>query len=460
MTKTYRRIAPSNNVLWILFAGLLTVGCAEDSGDDGAGDDNTGDDGASDGDADNGASISVQADQDGDQETCSDDLAEDIFRFSLCSCYDAVSMGVLTTGSFDSLIDRFTLSDLDFDDFGAAVGVNHDLSVPGVLSVGGSAFLAGPNGVALPGLTTVQGDLKVDGNVSFAGVLNVARDLVAGKDFVNFGDGNIVRDLYLGGIMALPFLTVPGGSIISESVEVPPPCACDPEDILDIAGIVEDARNDNQNDVIAIHENSLLAIVGYRDLELPPGRYYFTNIAGAGKLTLKVTGHTALFIEGDMLLAGDLEIETDDDATLDVFIAGDFQIAGANDFGSIARPAAVRFYVAGSNDVTLTGYTAFVGNLYAPNANVILTGASYIFGAIFAGNFLAMGDTGIYYDRSINQSGDDCEDDGDDDGDDDTDEDTEDTCIRYGDDCVVDADCCEPLVCTDGECRELDVPLV
>ena len=44
--------------------------------------------------------------------------------------------------------------------------------------------------------------MKVDGNVEFAGVLNVARDLVVGDDFINLGVGNINRDIYLGGAMA------------------------------------------------------------------------------------------------------------------------------------------------------------------------------------------------------------------------------------------------------------------
>jgi hypothetical protein len=196
------------------------------------------------------------------------------------------------------------------------------------------------------------------------------------------------------------------------------------------------------------------------NLELPPGRYYFSDIAGAGKLTLKVTGHTALFVDGDMLLAGDLDIEMGDNATLDIFIAGDFRIAGANNFGSVTRPSALRFYVGGTNDVTLTGYTAFVGNLYAPNANVILTGASFIYGSIFAGDFLAMGDTAIYFDRDINRGGDDC---GPQDViDTDIDIDTEPvvSCVSHGDACVTDSDCCEPLVCDEGQCKELDWPAV
>jgi hypothetical protein len=429
----------------VLFSGILIVSCA------------AGNDGEASGD-DAGPPVLIHEDQDSNVDECVDRVAEETFRFSLCTCRDATSMGVLETGSFDSLIDKYWLVDYEVDDFGAAIGVNRNLYVPGVLSVGGSALLSGPDGVELPGLATVQGDFKIDGTVEFEGVLNVARDLVIGENFVNFGYANIGRDIHLGGAMSIPLLTVPKGQIIKEKSDVSPPCACGADEILDIEGIVADARTDNQDDIISINPDWLTAIVGYMNLDLPPGRYYFSDIVGAGKLTLKVTGHTALFVDGDMLLAGDLDIELGDNATLDIFIAGDFKLAGANNFDSVRRPSALRFYVGGTNDVTLTGYTAFVGNLYAPNANVILTGASFIYGSIFAGDFLAMGDTAIYFDRDINRGGDDC-------GppdvvDTDIDTDPVVSCESFDGACVTDSDCCEPLVCDEGQCKELDWPAV
>ncbi len=383
---------------------------------------------------------------DGDGEVddiCTGNLAEQTFRFALCTCTDGTSMGQLKTGSFDSAQGPFD----EPDDSGGAVGINRNLAMPGNIDIGGTTILAGPKGVVLPGVTKINGDFKVKGPLQFAGTLDVTRDLHVGGNLTNFGVAEIGRDLYLEGLMVVPGLTSPNGKTIKGPVNVDPPCKCAPDQILDIPSVVKDARTNNHNNDVALHKDSLKVIIGNVDLELPCGRFYLSSVGGAGKLTLRIHGRTALFIDGNFNLTGDLELDMGDEGELDVFISGNMAITGANDFGQESRPAAVRFYVAGSKDVTITGATGFVGNLYAPRATVILTGATYVYGAIFAGNFLAMGDSGIYYDRDILNAGEDCEED----------EPTTpgDECLPAGGSCEEDSDCCEPLVCEGSTCQSL-----
>jgi cytoskeletal protein CcmA (bactofilin family) len=389
-----------------------------------------------------GPPIIIEAQAGNDEGECTGDIAEELFRFAICTCKDATVMGVLRTDSFDSALGPFDVP----DDSGGAVGINRNMGMPGDIGIGGTTIVAGSNGVVLPGVTNINGDFKVQGSLKFAGTLAVARDLLVGGRLTNFGDANVGRDLYLGGAMVIPGLTNPNGNIIHGPVTVDPPCQCAADQVLDIPSIVTDAKTNNHNADADLDQDSLKVIIGHVELDLPCGRFYLTSVGGAGKLTITVQGRTALFVDGDFNLTGDLELDIGDEGELDVFVSGNLTLTGANDFGQQTRPSAVRFYVAGSKDVTITGATGFVGNLYAPQAKVVITGAADIYGSIFAGDFLSMGDTGIHYDRDILTVGEDC---------DDTPED-ENECVPAGEYCDVDADCCEPFVCKDGKC----IPLI
>ncbi len=379
------------------------------------------------------------------QEVCTGDLAASTFRFAICSCKDADSAGVLRTDSFDSSLGPFTNPSL----FGGAVGVNRNLFMPGDLHIGGTLIMAGGLGAQFPGVTRVDGDLKVKGPLNFAGVLEVARDVHVGGVFTNFGAATIGGDLYLGGIMVLPGLTNPNGKIVTGPVKVPPPCACQPNQLLAIKPIVKDARTNNHNADTSppLGKNDLAVIIGDVTVPLPCGRYYVNSVGGAGNLTLEVHGRTALFVDGEFNLVGNLNLDLGTDGELDVFVSGNFRLTGNQHFGEVTRPAAVRFYVAGAQSVTITGNTGFVGNLYAPNATVIATGNTHVYGSIFAGDFIAMGNTSVHYDRDVLTAGEDCEED--------PPTNVTETCVQYGETCKVDEDCCEPLICDEGICDTL-----
>ena len=45
------------------------------------------------------------------------------------------------------------------------------------------------------------------------------------------------------------------------------------------------------------------------EIELPCGRYYLTGIGGLGGITLRITGHTVVFVDGDVNAVGALSVE-------------------------------------------------------------------------------------------------------------------------------------------------------
>lgn len=337
------------------------------------------------------------------RDVCTGALAEWTFSHALCTCKDATIPGVFVTDSFDS-----TLGPYQPGQAGAPVGVNHDLSLGGVPDIGGTLTVTGPDGLSLAGGAVVQGDLQVSANLAFAGVGTVARDLWTGGGLEAAGVVTVGRDLHdPSWALAAGIFTV-GGATITTPFTLAPPCACAPNQILDIAAIVAQGKQQNDNASIGLDPDALDAVAGIVNIDLPCGRFYLKQIAGAGVIHVNVEGRTALFVDGDIATAGVLDVNIAPAGELDVFVAGNFVPTGVSSFGDVGSPAAVRIYVGGSKDVLLTGVNAFVGNVYAPNANVALTGVTDVYGSIFAGNFTAPGVTTIHFDRGVLDAGNEC----------------------------------------------------
>lgn len=139
MTIQYHRASPFVETISIFLASILLASCdvsdKSNNGEDGGLDDN-----------------SKGGSENGDHDICEGDLAEETFRFALCTCRNATALGLLTTGSFDSAFDVINTANVSMlnvatpsaDDYGAALGVNLNLSVPGLLNIGGTAIWADP----------------------------------------------------------------------------------------------------------------------------------------------------------------------------------------------------------------------------------------------------------------------------------------------------------------------------
>lgn len=334
---------------------------------------------------------------------CAGTVAESTFASALCSCEDTNVAGYLRT--------RSHREDDDAGDLLANVGVNRDYLTTGYANVGGSFTVAGPRDVLFGGLLSAGQDLLLQPAADVAGVVDVGRDAWLNADVRAFGRVAIERDLYVdggAGFRGIALVDV-GGERHTQDVAITPPCACGSGEIIDVAALVDEAREQNDNAAIGLDADELSAIVGIGTaLTLPGGRYYVDQIGGIGGINLKVTGKTALFIGDDLLATGAFRIELAPDAEIDIFVRDNVLITGAALFGDRERPAATRVYVGGTGDVTVAGYAAFVGNLYAPTANILVGGFGQIYGSLFGKNINAAGFLSVGYDASIQTTGTDC----------------------------------------------------
>ena len=401
----------------------------------------------------------------GGAATCAGRFPDRVFRHALCVCEGGIAL--VETDSYDSS------AGMPRERAGAPVGVNGIAIVGGASAptqIGGSlAVGAGLDVWALD----VHGDLSVGDELNVFPeapyALHVLRDArVVGP--LNRGRVVVDRDLYQpAGVTNGATLTV-SGATHREPVVVDPPCDCSDASRIDTAGIVAAGATDNDNAAAGIEEDAFASVTASTEATLGCGRYYLrgVNVGAGGALTLHLTGHVSLLVEGtfDTEADGRIVVDVGPSAQLDLFVHGEFSgdsppgsppPTGSILLGSPDRAAAVRVYVAPIDPermIWLRGET-FVGNLYAPGAPVV--SISEVSGSIFAGSVNLNG-VAIHYDRAVIDASETCEDP------------PPETCTTCADcsagtacsgsmcatGCTTDADCCAPLVCYPGEgCGQL-----
>lgn len=333
-----------------------------------------------------------------DATRCGGELAQTTFRYALCLCEDLTTSGGLQVDAFDST----TMMNAQ----GGSVGLNGRLNAQGEVNTGG-ALLVGAgisaNNKIISGL-----DLRCIGDINAAGGLSVDRNLSL--------SGNIVTGaLEVGGTLSQPA----GGNISAQSQQVnmrdqqpaslEPPCDCAESKRIVLEPVFDRVKALNDNAMFNVDAADFGNIQGDRTLELPCGRFYFERWAGAGKLTIKLTGRAAIFVAADVALSGGLEIIGDDDQSLDLFIGGNIVVSGPFTFGDISRPQATRLYVNGTGTINLSAMASFAGNIYAPRAELVLaSGRTEIYGSIFAKRINTSSDLVIHHDIGVLDASDEC----------------------------------------------------
>jgi len=386
-------------------------------------------------------------------KTCTGKLAETHFVSALCTCENATVAGYLRTRAFNSK--QGTSLDL-----GGSVGVNQTYAITeGFTDVGGSMSIAGPDSLSFAGYLKTGADLRTQGDAVVAGYTNVGRNMWVGHGFTDLGPVKVAGDLHMSGpIMAIP-LSVTGAKT-QEAVTIAPPCPCAPSDIINVASMVAEAKDHNDNAANGIRPDMFDILVGNIEATLPCGKFYINQIAGIGNVIFKVTGRAALFIDGSVANTGNLEFQLSPSAEIDIFIRENLVLTGRAIFGDESRPAASRIYVGGEGTVLLTGFGKFVGNLYAPRSLVQAVGYADVAGSIFAGNFLSPGYANFAFDAAISTAGDTCGDKPDKPSNPPPTGCTQCGVCSGGTACVngtcgachADADCCGQLICSSGKC--------
>jgi hypothetical protein len=237
-------------------------------------------------------------------------------------------------------------------------------------------------------------------------------------------------------------------------VNVPDPCDCAANQLIDVAGIVAAGQATNDDATLGLDPNVFVGSMGALRLDLPCGSYYLAAITLNGTATIAVHGRAVLYVGGDINPNGGLEITLDPQATLDLFVGGDMTVNGDVTFGSTTVPSQTRVYVAGSQ-VMFNGNLILAGNFYLPYAELNPNGNLADFGSVFAGSYDGNSHTVIHYDSAILAAGAECGDGGLPTG--------CSSCRDCGNQACVDgvcgacttsADCCAPLVCHQGTCGQ------
>jgi hypothetical protein len=337
-------------------------------------------------------------------DICSGALAEQTFAHALCTCRDYESSHDLEVDAFDSREGPY-----EGGAAGGAVGINGKLDGNGSADVGGALRVAGAQGVRAGAVLRVGGELHSGGPLdSELSAVTVA------------GDARVAGDVRVAALEVAGTLTVPDDAVIDVSgpsevgavarapVAVPEPCACGPDDLLDVAGYVEAHRFANHNADIGLDAGALNGFDDDLTLELPCGLFFLDRIQGEGALTIEVSGRTALFVAQGITLQEELRVELVDGAELDLFAASHVNTSGPVNLGSSRTPARVRLYVGGAGAINLSAAGTFGGNLYAPLMDLALSGGAEVFGSMFVSSVRTSGPLTIHYDVGVESAGEHC----------------------------------------------------
>ena len=383
---------------------------------------------------------------------CSGAVAQRTFRFALCTCDDYQAPAGLTTDSFDSSKGTYVTGGT-----AGSVGIGGGLVFASVSTVGGSLWVSGTAGITAP-------SPAADAHLSVAGALLDQGSLVAPVPVSVAHEAKVGGDVDVGELTVGGTLTVPAGRTIAVTgaqtvtatvrapVAVPPPCDCDADDLVNIAGFIASHRDANDNALIGLSPQALVGYTPGTTLTLPCGRFYLDGASGTGALTIRATGRAVLLVGGDLETRGPLTVELADGGEIDIMVGGILNAWDDVTIGSTAAPARTRLYFAGQGQTNLSGNFRFAGNLYAPATIVAAAGVIEAYGSLFLRRLEAAAPVTIHYDTSVLQAAGDCP------GPAPT------TCVTCSDcnnqacvggrcgDCAADGDCCPPLTCYLGRC--------
>lgn len=196
------------------------------------------------------------------------------------------------------------------------------------------------------------------------------------------------------------------GPTTTAPVHVPGRCACGANDRVLPGRVLEDfALSAGENLAAGFDQSLLFDYGGDTTIDLPCGRLYAAGASGAGKLTLRVAGPTALVIEGDLVLDSDFTVQVVGDGELDLFVSGDLVLGGRITLGDARTPSRVRLYVGGSRTIALDSGGAFAGNIHAPNATVVVGAKTELYGSIFAGAIAGSDALTVHADEAMRSAG-------------------------------------------------------
>ncbi|TDP75949.1 DUF7305 domain-containing protein [Bradymonas sediminis] len=386
------------------------------------------------------------------ERQCTGELAERTFRWAVCSCDSIRSTGQIFADAYDSSTGPYIRGGE-----GGGLATNGIIDTTSGFITTGTLWAADTSGHGAAVQTTTGATI---GQRLYTGSnVHLGRGTRVGGDA--FVDGNVRRNLTIGGTLTVPAsATVDADTTYANlqraEVNVAPPCdACDVADRIPVANIVASrSGTNNDNALIGLDENVFSLFGGNtKRIDLPCGNYYLSEITGNQGVTIVAHGNTALYIGGDILSNGKVTITLTPDAQLDLFVAGSVRVTNGFKLGSPNYPALVRAYIGGDQGLQTTSGSDIAGFIYAVPGGIQSTTSSEFFGGVYGQTVGSTGGNKYHYDRLINVVGESCPDrtPGVDPQPDPN------ICATATDACESDADCCSPLLCGEaGECVLLD----
>jgi len=252
----------------------------------------------------------------------------------------------------------------------------------------------------------VEGNFETNADLTIAAAdVSFGRDLRVNGEILAIGKVRVAGDVYQTPGHAGANVVGAGGEVRIQDFVVPTPCACGKGDVLDIEAIVADGMADNHNQKLGVSDDVLHTVTGAGALTLECGRYAVKGGKVLAGTAIEARGRVALFVAGDLTIAGKFAAQLGPDAEADVFVSGNLILVEGAEIGSLARPAALRFYVSGQGDIAVTGPLSFAANLYAPRASVYFTVDQESYGALFVEAYQGIADHVMHYDRAIARAG-------------------------------------------------------
>jgi hypothetical protein len=373
-------------------------------------------------------------------------VAQTTFTWALCSCTNVTTADILLTDAYDSTKGPYPQPGY----LGGGVGLDNQFSCSGSATIGGALWASAAAGLSSTSDTTVKEELHVGGPLS-------AQALTVGYDgFVNGSVSGSPATFDMN--LTVPNGVTPTGTTVKGKiihvpppVSVPPPCGCQPNQLIPVASIVASFKATNDNATIGLQSNVLTGPQAPTRLDLPCGIYYLDAITTDVAVTVVAHGNTALAIGGSIAPQSPLTITVDPTASLDLLVGGTISTQDAITIGAINYPALSRTYVGGTQGLSFASGATLGSNLYAALAHVDYSADGDIYGSIFAGDFSGQSRVAIHYDSAVLSDGQPCG----------PPPPTCGSCADCGNQacnngacgqCTSSAQCCAPLICQSGTC--------
>ena len=129
----------------------------------------------------------------------------------------------------------------------------------------------------------------------------------------------------------------------------------------------------------------------------------YSDINLKNSKTLLIDADVTLYVMGEIILGNSAEIEIENDASLILYLGGDFEGKNSSTINNLTQEAKkLQIYCLDScENMVFKNSSDFYGVVYAPNANVIMNNSANLYGAVVAKTFQQMNSTALNYDASL-----------------------------------------------------------